>query len=63
MEDLMYDPVKEMRSSATVIRTFSVEETISINSRIDNAVAEADRSSKRDEAIAIEKASRAFLTF
>ena len=63
MENLWNDPVEKQKENQKILKTFSVEESRAIDERINKSIADADRISRRNEANAMENASRAFLTF
>lgn len=57
------DPVGEMEKDKVIIQRFSSAETKAINDRINKKIQRADRVSRRNESIAVENASKAFVTF
>lgn len=57
------DPVGELDKEDDIIKKFSSAETRAINNRIAVKIEKADRISRRNESIAVENASKAFLTF
>ncbi len=63
MENLWNDPITEQRKNEKIVKSFTADETREIKDRLNKSFEEADRISRRAEAIAIEHASRAFLTF
>ncbi len=57
------NPVEELDKDKVIIKTLSVEETKAVNDRINEKIQKADRVSRRNESIAAENASKAFVTF
>jgi len=63
MENLWNDPIADARKEQKIVKEFSKEESQAINNRLNKSIEASLFESRREEAKALEHASRAFLTF
>ena len=60
---LWNDPIADARKEQIIFKEFTKEESLAINNRLNKSIEASLLESRREEAKALEHASRAFLTF